>query len=207
MATRDAKEFLESGEVDDIKKGGTTPDDSLPDLAEVKAITDALDTRISDVEGGHSVVLQASSPLASQEPTALDTALQISYGVAQGSGSDPVMLSGLGAITFNTADKYIINFRAHYGRTGGAGTAVLLFRFLKNGIQVGDAFATKISDAETLVPWDSSSFIFEAQAGDVLTAEIVRDGAGNNSGGLFAVPATLGGWNGAKCASVGIYKV
>lgn len=208
MPTRNITEYLGSGEVPDIKKGGTDPDDSLQDLGEVKVITDALDTRVASLEEGHTVVLNAVCPAASQEPIALDTPLQIVFGPAQGLPTDPVSLEADGTLTFNVTDKYIINFRAHYGRTGASGTSVLMFRFVKNGVtQVGDPYAAKIADADTLIPWDSSSFIFEAVAGDTLHAEIVRDSAGSNFGGLFAVPATVVGWGSAPCAAVSCYKV
>lgn len=210
MPTRDAKEFLQSGEVDDYKKGGATDEDTLKDKAEIDAliagVTDPLDLRVTELEEGHEVVLNAVCPAVSQEPSGLDAPLQITYGPAQGGPSDPVQVDALGNIQFNTADKYIINFRAHYGRAGSAGTSILMFRFLKNGVQQGQSFATKITDAEILVPWDSSSFIFEAEIGDVLTSEIIRDSAGANAGGLFSV-ASSAGWDDAPCSAVSIYKV
>lgn len=210
MATRDINEYLESGEVDGVKKGGTTDEDTLKDKAEIDAliasVTDPIDARVQNLEEGHTVVLNAKSPLASQEPAGLNSPLQLTFGPAQGTVSDPVMLSAAGALTFNTTDKYIINIRAHYGRTGAAGTSILMFRVLKNGLAIGDTFATKIDSADILVPWDSSSFIFNATAGDVLTTQIIRDGAGADAGGLFAQASTAG-WVTAPCCAASIYKV
>ena len=77
-------------------------------------------------------------------------------------------------------------------------------RYLLNGVQIGNSLAAKVDNANTLVPW-SSSIQFTATAGDVVTVEIIRDSAGNDSGGLFSVTSTTG-WNIAPCASVQIYK-
>lgn len=210
MATRNINEYLESGEVNDVKKGGTNPGDSLQELDEVQtaiaAVTDPLDVRLFDLEDGHTIVLNATSLDASQEPTGLGVPLQITLGAAQGTSSDPVMIDATGAITFNTEDKYIVNFRAHYGRVGGAGVSILMFRFLKNGTQIGPAYATKVDNADVLIPWDSSSFILNAAVGDILTAQIIRDSNGNDSGGLFA-HTSADGWGTAPCVAVSVYKV
>ena len=214
MPTRDINEYLESGEVDAINKGDILPDDAVLDKGETQTLVDdsiasaliPIDVRLTELEEGHTVVLSAVSTLADQQPVALDTALQVTYGPAQEVVGAPVHVSAAGALTFNTADKYVINFRAHYGRTGASGTSILMFRFLKNGIAQGNPFAAKLADADTLVPWDSSSFTFDAEVGDVLTAEILRDGAGSNFGGLFAVPSNTT-WGTAPCAAVSLYKV
>jgi len=210
MPTRDINEYLESGETDAINLQDVTPDDAVLTKGEtttlIESITDPIDIRVTRLEEGHEIVLNAICGAVSQEPTGLGVPLQVTYGGAQGGPSDPVQVDALGNILFNEAEKYIINFRAHYGRTGASGTSILMFRFLKNGVQQGNSFATKIADGEILVPWDSSSFVFDAEVGDILTSQIIRDSAGANAGGLFEQLST-DGWAGAPCSAVTIYKV
>lgn len=211
MSTRDINEYLSSGEVLDVKKGGTADADTLKDKAEIEALiqtaTGPIDTRLTDLEEGHTFVLVATSPLAAQAPTALDTPLQLTFGAAQEVPGAEVHLSDTGVITFNKAGRYIVNFRAHYGRTGAAGISILMFRILKNGIPQGHSFATKLASADELVPWDSTSFIVDAQIGDALVSQIIRDSAGSNYGGVYQVSSTSAGWAPAPCAAVSVYKV
>lgn len=211
MPTRNANEYLASGEADDFKKGGVTDEDTLKDKAEIDALISTaiapIDARVTDIENGHVVLLNAKSTLASQEPTGLDTPLQLTFGDAQGNPlTDDITIDVNGAIKFHVAEKFIMNFRAHYGRTGATGTSHLMFRFKKNGVQVGDSFATKLDSANVLIPWDSSSFIIDAQVDDVITAEIIRDSTGADFGGVFQFLSS-NGWNSAPCCAVSVYKV
>lgn len=211
MGTRDINEYLSSGEVQDVKKGGTTDADTLKDKAEIQALiletTGPIDARVLELEEGHTTILSGVSTLASQAPTALDTPLQLTYGPAQEVPGAEIHLSSTGVITFNKAGKYVVNFRAHYGRTGASGTSILMFRVLKNGVAQGHSFAAKMSSADDLIPWDSSSFIVDAQIGDTLVSQIIRDSAGVNFGGVFQIPSTAAGWAAAPCAAVSVYKV
>ena len=148
-------------------------------------------------------MIVGTSVAASQQPSSVDSALQVEFGPAQSTTN--IDISAAGDITFKAAGKYIISPFFQYGRAGASGTSVLLNRYLKNGVQIGGSLASKIDNANTLVPW-SSSVVFEAEVNDVLTIEIMRDSTGNNSGGLFAVTPTAAGWAVAPCASIQIYK-
>lgn len=202
MANRDLQVILNSGEVTAMFIGGTTTDDRVETKGERDVVTDALDTRVTVIEDSHSVLLSATSVAATQQPTLVDTPLQIEFGPAQ--TTTEIDISAAGAITFKTAGKYIISTFFQYGRTGATGSSILFNRYLVNGVQNGNSLGSKIDDANTLVPW-SSAIQFTAAANDVLTIEIVRDSAGDNSGGLFALTPTLG-WNTAPCAAIQIYK-
>lgn len=168
----------------------------------------SLSTYISTQIGGSldvTNVLTASS-IADQVPSALDTALQVEFGAAQGTGSDPVMLDAVGNITFNEAGLYLFHGFANFERKGASGgTAVVLFRALINGTQAGIIKNVDMKDTDTSVPYDLTIPI-SASAGDVLTYEIMRDSSGANYGGLYT-HTNLGGWSNVPSASIDIYKV
>lgn len=150
-------------------------------------------------------VLTASS-IADQVPSGLDTALQVEFGAAQGTGSDPVMLDPVGNITFNEAGLYLFHGFANFERKGASGgTAVVLFRALINGTQAGVTKNVDMKDVDTSVPYDLTIPI-SASAGDVLTYEIMRDSSGANYGGLYT-HTNLGGWSNVPSVSIDIYKV
>ena len=54
-----------------------------------------------------TLVLDAAS-FNSQAPASLDIPIQVEFGPAQGTVSDPVMLSAAGAITFNEPGLYLL---------------------------------------------------------------------------------------------------
>jgi len=162
-----------------------------------------VDGRLTDLESSHSILLNASSTASSQQPVALDTALQIEFGIAQ--TSTDIDISAAGAITFKTAGKYIVAPFFQYGRASASGVSKLFNRILVNGVQLGSSLGAKVDNADVLVPW-SSSIQFTAQANDVVTIEIIRDSTGTNAGGLFALTPAAAGWNLAPCASIQIFK-
>lgn len=221
MATdRELSDILNSGEISTIYLGGTASTDravkqSALDATNANVTTNttnvatnttdiaAIDTRVTSIEDSHTRLLLASSTASSQQPTGTDTPLQVEFGVAQ--STTDIDISAAGAITFKTAGKYIISPFFQYGRTGATGTSVLLNRYLVNGTQIGASLGANLDNANTLVPW-SSSVQFTANTNDVMTIEIMRDSAGNDSGGLFAVTPTAAGWNSAPCASIQIYR-
>ena len=163
----------------------------------------AVDSRVTAIENSHSVIISAFSIATIQQPTVVDVPIQIEFGALQ--TTTDISLSALGAFTFNVAGKYILSLFFQYGRTGSTGTSELLNRYLINGAQIGNSLVAKIDNADTLVPW-SSSLQVTVNANDVLTIEVMRDSAGNNSGGLFSVTPTVGTWNIAPCASIQIFK-
>lgn len=209
MADRELSNKLSSGEVTQIKIGGTASTDIVPTKGEsdasytAKATTTALTARVSELEASHSLLIVAKSLATVQQPTVTDTPLQVEFGALQ--TTTDIDLSAAGAFTFKTAGKYIVSPFFQYGRTGGVGASILLNRYLINGVQIGDSLSAKIDNADTLVPW-SSSIQLTVNANDVLTIELMRDSANNNSGGLFSFTPTVGAWAAAPCASIQIFK-
>lgn len=207
MADVELSAALNSGLITNIYLDGTTVDEKVLKSSEVDtkitAITDPLDVRVTHLEDSHSLLINASSTAATQQPTVVDTALQIEFGIAQ--VTTDIDLSVAGALTFKTAGKYIISPFFQYGRVGASGTSTLFNRILVNGVQLGSSLGANIDNANTLVPW-SSSIQFTANTNDVVTIEIIRDSTGNNSGGLFSSTPTAVGWSLAPCAAIQIYK-
>ena len=141
-----------------------------------------------------------------QTPSGLDTPLQVTFGIAQGTGTDPVMVDALGNITFNESGIYLFNGYANFERQGSSGgDAVIAFRALLNGVQAGVTKMVELKDVGTSVPYDLTLPI-NATAGDVLTWEIMRDSSGVDQGGLYA-HTLLGGWSNVPSVSVSIYKI
>ena len=123
---------------------------------------------------------------SNQEPSGLDTKLQVEFGGAVGSASDPVMLDAAGNITFNTAGVYWINVFANFERQGSSGGVTTTgFRGLVNNVAVANhTIAMDIDQTGIMIPYEHT-FPINAQAGDILKFEIVRDSSGVDAGGLY----------------------
>ncbi|EFO8707788.1 hypothetical protein HPM00_004158 [Salmonella enterica] len=137
-------------------------------------------------------VLRASSTVV-QAPTAVDTALQLTFGAAQGTASNPVMINTAGLVTFNATGSYAVRVKLQAGRTGASGTSILLSRILVNGAQYGSPAATKLVSADVTIPIESRVAI-NATAGQTMAVQIMRDSAGTNFGGVYPQTATVAAW-------------
>ena len=138
-----------------------------------------------------------------QNPSAVDTPLQITFGSAQTTAD--VSISAAGVITFNTSGNYLIDIFLRFGRSTSAGNAILLNRILKNGAQILNSNGVILSAATQTIPF-SAAIPLTMSAGDTMTMEVARDSAGTNDGGLFAVSPTIAGWNIVPSATVVVNK-
>lgn len=143
-------------------------------------------------------LLRAASTV-SQAPTAVDTPLQLTFGGAQGSIANPVMINAAGLVTFNTAGNYAVRIKLQNGRTGASGTSILLSRILLNGTQIGSPAAAKITQAESIFATDSR-VVVNVTAGQTFSVQIMRDSAGANFGGVYPQAATVTAWGTAPSA-------
>lgn len=150
-------------------------------------------------------VLNGSSTIA-QAPSALDTALIVSFGAAQGSVSTPVQLDAFGKVTFNQAGLYMINGFGSVERQGSSGgVAILLFRARLNGTQISTTKGFHLDTTGVSTPYEVT-IPFQANVGDVFWFEIMRDSSGTNQGGVY--PHTnLGGWANTPSAQIQIWKL
>jgi hypothetical protein len=144
--------------------------------------------------------------LVNQIPAALDEPLVVSFGAAQGTSQDDVMIDASGKITFNTSGIYIINGYGAVERFGGSGgTAIFLFRGVLNGTQITATKAFHIPSINVSTPYDVT-IPFQANAGDEFYFEVMRDSTGVNAGGLY-IKDTIGGWGTVPSSQIQIWKL
>ena len=153
---------------------------------------------VVEVLNGYSTV--------NQLPSGLNSPLQVTFGGAQNSSSDPVMIDSLGNITFNEDGFYIVNGYGSVERQGSSGgVSILLFRGLLNGTQFTSTKGFHLDTPSLPSPYEVT-FPFQANAGDILTFEIMRDSSGNNNGGLYP-HINSGGWSNVPSSQIVVWKV
>jgi len=148
-------------------------------------------------------VLEAVSLATNQEPTGLGiaNAINIEFGAAQFTVSDPVMIDVNGKVTFNVAGMYRVKSVFQFGRSGASGTSEVLFRLLVNGVQLGRSVGVKLGNSDDLRYIDIDNW-FNVPAGTVLDTQIMRDPSGADSGGIFQTIPTdegAGTWGVVPC--------
>lgn len=189
--------------------GANLPDNTDGQItpAKLREVTTQLaDSMLYAAAGMKEVeVLRAPSTVV-QAPTAVDTPLQLSFGAAQGSPSDPVMINSAGLVTFNTAGNYAVRIKTQNGRTGASGTSILLMRILVNGTQYGSPAATRITATDSTVPTESR-VVLNPTAGQTMSVQIMRDSAGSNFGGVYPQVATVTAWGTAPSALLVISRL
>ena len=128
---------------------------------------------------------------STQEPTALDTPIQLTFGPAQ--AGLPITVDASGNFLVNETDEYNVRLRLMFGRATNPGSATLVARVLIDGVQIGESVHAILSDTETVVPTTFEGVV-PLTAGQVITVEMYRDSVGNNDGGIFAFTPTIGTW-------------
>ncbi len=155
-------------------------------------------------------LVNGASTDTSQEPAGLGEAgsIQIKFGPAQNTISDPVQLLDDGSLVFNEGGMYRLKITLIFGRLGGAGESELRFRALVNGVQAGQSIGAEIDSQRIEIPYSDEAWL-NIPAGAVITYEVMRDSSGNDSGGLFQpfiTPATAPNWNSTTCAAIRVER-
>lgn len=147
-------------------------------------------------------VLDGASSAGSQNPTGIGDsgAIQIEFGSPQGTVDDEVSLSADGTVTVNKSRLFRIKIALQFGRTGSASVSHILFRVLVNGVQAGRSIAYLLDDSNTTMYVENDEWIY-FPAGTTVRFEIMRDAAGDDSGGLVQYNPS-GGWNSAPTAAI-----
>ena len=125
----------------------------------------------------------SSSSLVTQEPTVVDSPIQISFGDAKtGIG---LSLAADGTVTCTETGEYNVYIRLTFGRSGTGNACVLFALPFYNGIPIGNPIPARIDSADVTV---SATFTatLHLDAGDELTMELVRDSSGDNVGGIYS---------------------
>lgn len=189
--------------------GANLPDNTSGAITPAKlreVVTQIADAPIYAAAGVKEVEVLRAASTTTQAPTAVDTPLQLSFGAAQGSASDPVMINAAGTVTFNTAGNYAVRIKLQNGRTGATGTSILLSRILLNGAQVGSAAAVKMTQTDATTP-SESRVVVNPTAGQTFQVQIMRDSAGSNFGGVYPQTATVSAWGVAPSALLVISRL
>lgn len=189
--------------------GANLPDNTSGAITPAKlreVVTQIADAPIYAAAGVKEVEVLRAASTVTQAPSAVDTPLQLSFGAAQGSASDPVMINAAGLVTFNTAGNYAIRIKLQNGRTGATGTSILLSRILLNGAQVGSAAAVKMTQTDATTPTESR-VVVNPTAGQTFQVQIMRDSAGSNFGGVYPQTATVAAWGIAPSALLVISRL
>lgn len=189
--------------------GANVPDNTVGAVTPEKmreVLTQLGDSMLYAAAGMKEVeVLRAASTVI-QAPTAVDTALQLTFGAAQKSATDPVMINAAGMVTFNQAGNYAVRIKTQNGRTGASGTSILLMRILVDGSQYGSPAATKITATDSTVPTESR-VVLNPTVGQTMSIQIMRDSAGTNFGGVYPQAATVTAWGAAPSALLVISRL
>lgn len=189
--------------------GTNLPDNTSGAITPAKlreVVTQMADAPIYAAAGVKEVEVLRAASTATQAPSAVDTPLQLSFGAAQGSASDPVMINAAGTVTFNTAGNYAVRIKLQNGRTGATGTSILLSRILLNGAQVGSTAAVKMTQTDATTP-SESRVVLNPTAGQTFQVQIMRDSAGSNFGGVYPQTATVAAWGVAPSALLVISRL
>lgn len=189
--------------------GTNLPDNTSGTITPAKlreVVTQIADAPIYAAAGVKEVEVLRAASTATQAPSAVDTPLQLSFGAAQGSASDPVMINAAGTVTFNTAGNYAVRIKLQNGRTGATGTSILLSRILLNGAQVGSTAAVKMTQTDATTP-SESRVVLNPTAGQTFQVQIMRDSAGSNFGGVYPQTATVAAWGVAPSALLVISRL
>lgn len=151
-------------------------------------------------------VLSATS-YADQEPSGLDSPLQVTFGAAQNTASDAVMLDSAGNITFNQTGTYLFNGYATIERQGSSGgVASLLFRSLINGSQASTIKGFDLGNTQIMIPYEVTVPVKIETSGTILTWELLRDSSGVDSGGIYS-HTTSSSWDNVPSTHFDIYKL
>ena len=193
----------------------TYPIDATVTLADKLIGTDAEDSSktknytvgsiLNLVSASATSVLYAFSTV-NQAPSVLDTPLQVTFGAAQNTATDPVMLDALGNITFNQTGMYLFNGFGNIERQGSSGgVSVLLFRALIDGVQAGVVKGFELNTTGVMFPYETTIVINITEVGTVLTWEILRDSSGVDQGGMYTHTASST-WDNVPSAQIQIFK-
>lgn len=147
------------------------------------------------------LALEAISPLASQEPTGLGDAgkIRISLGAAQ--DQPYISIDATGLMTIKEDGYYDLELSGRFGRTAGAGVAVITARMVAGGVPSNTPTSYSLDDGDFTIPYATTVTRY-FPAGTELYFEIMREGVDN--GGLFSY---TGAWGTAPCAEISIYKL
>lgn len=187
-----------------------------PDIHEPKGAASALANTVYVANGagsgswdainypvvGENVLVGRS--YVTQNPSTTDTSLQLTFGA--GVTATDASLDASGNLTITNAGTYQLVFVLRLARTSATGEALLGARWLINGVTAGGPTAIRLANGGFSVPF-SFTTLKEFSAGDVITAEIIRDSSGINNGGVYPANFVSTDWPDAASAVIIVNKL
>jgi hypothetical protein len=153
-------------------------------------------------------LLEGYSVAATQYPTGLGVTQRVDVEYGPAIVIPSCTLAATGIVTFTQPGAYRVKTHFQFGRTGAAGTSILLFRSLVDDVQLNSALVIKV-DKATALYYVENTYWVEAVAGTTFHTEVMRDLSGNNSGGLISFIPTDEGtdtWSYAPTAALHINR-
>lgn len=191
--------------------GANLPDNTsaaITPAAVREVFTQMADSALYAAAGVKEVEVLRGASTVNQGPSGLGVALQLNFGAAQKSTTDPVMLSSAGVVTFNTAGNYAVRIKLQCGRGGAAGIVTLASRILLAGVQYGSTAIVRLDNASTIIP-SESRVVINATAGQTMAIQLLRDSTESsiNGGGVYAITPATAGWSIAPSALIVISRL
>jgi len=148
-----------------------------------------------------------------QNPSALDTPLQVIFGATDAFSASVNVLGAAnatpanrGKINFLGAGQFFIHMVLNFGRTGATDTSKVIILFKENGVAVASASVVLLADADSSVCY-TSSVLADITGATTWTFEIIRDSSGDNSGGLVGFNPVLAGVPNVPSSRLAIWKL
>lgn len=145
-----------------------------------------------------------SASITNQGPTGTDAPYQVTWG--DGSSNSDANIASNGLVTITTAGLYMVTAHLNLGRTGVTGVATLVARLSVNGVPIETPKGVRI-DTSANIATVTFAFLRRFNAADILKAEVIRDSAGNNDGGLITIDPVLAGWDNVPSAYIRLQKI
>lgn len=191
--------------------GANLPDNTSGSITPAKmreVTTQIADSMLYAATGVKEVEVLRAPSVVNQLPSAIGTALQVAFGAAQKTSTDPVMINAAGLVTFNVAGNYAVRIKLQCGRAGATGVVTVASRILLNGAQYGSSAAVRLDNANTIMPTESR-VVINATAGQTLAIQIVRDSVDSsiNAGGVYAIAPATAGWAASPSALLVITRM
>jgi len=148
-----------------------------------------------------------------QNPTAVDTAMQIIFNNASVSSAFVNVLgaadgtpSNRGKINWLAACECFFTIELALGRTSSTSNCALVLVFLENGVVIASKAITLLDSSDTSVTFTSTEPV-KITGASTWTFELYRDSSGDDDGGLIGFNPALAGLPNVPSARIKINKI
>ncbi|QDP68183.1 MAG: hypothetical protein Unbinned1473contig1000_61 [Prokaryotic dsDNA virus sp.] len=153
--------------------------------------------------GSLTDVLTGTSADSLQVPSGLDTPLQVTFGAAQGTIVNDVMIDAAGTVTFNQAGQYHVFVELSTAKQSAGAITYIVVRGLLSSTEIDYPDVIGLT-TEEFFPY-KKKFIVDATASQTFQIQLMRDSNGSNDGYLSRF-AGSGGFGITPSAFIKIWK-